>query len=127
MGNRVFCTGPTIRSSRPAAGRLYSGVRHQMNITATKSAIWVVIGILVAILLSWASTVVLYLPGSYSWLWPVRTVGVWVALAVGVFSVAAYPFKAGTGRIIGVIIAAVVGAVVILTSIVTAGTFDGFN
>ena len=91
-----------------------------MHLNTAKPVIWVIVGVFVAIALAWACTAVLYLPESPSWLWPVRTVGVWVAVAVGVFSVAAYPFKTRGGRATGVILAAIVGAAVVLTSIITA-------
>lgn len=98
-----------------------------MHLDTTKSVAWVAVGVLTAVALSWASTVVLYLPESHSWLWPIRTIGVLVALNLGVFSVAAYPFKTSTGRITGVILAAIVGAVVLLTSIITAGHYGNFS
>ena len=95
-----------------------------MHLNTTKSVTWVIVGVLVAIALSWGCTVVLYLPGSPSWLWPIRTFGVWVAVAVGIGSVAAYPFKTSYGRKTGVILAAIIGAVVLLISIITASYYS---
>ena len=94
-----------------------------MHLNTTKSVTWVIVGVLVAIALSWGCTAVLYLPGSPSWLWPIRTFGIWVAVAVGIGSVAAYPFKTSYGRKTGVILAAIIGTVVLLTSIITASYY----
>jgi hypothetical protein len=102
-------------------------VRHSMHLNTTKSVIWVIVGVLVAIALSWGCTVVIYLPESPSWLWPIRSIGVWVAVAVGVFSIAAYPFKTSYGRKTGVILAAIVGTLVLLTSIITASSYGNIS
>jgi hypothetical protein len=98
-----------------------------MHLNTTKSVIWVIVGVLVAIALSWGCTVVLYLPGSPSWLWPIRSFGIWVAVAVGIGSVAAYPFKTRYGRETRVVLAAVVGTLVLLTSIITASYYDNIS
>jgi len=98
-----------------------------MHLNTTKSVIWVIVGFLVAIALSWGCTVVLYLPGSPSWLWPIRSIGIWIAVAVGIFSVAAYPFKTSYGRKAGVILAAIVGTLVLLASIITASYYGNIS
>ena len=98
-----------------------------MHLNTTKSVIWVIVGVLVAIALSWGCTVVLYLPGSPSWLWPIRSFGIWVAVAVGIGSVAAYPFKTSYGRKTGVILAAIIGTLVLLTSLITASYYANIS
>jgi len=98
-----------------------------MHLNTARPVVWVIVGVLAAIALSWACTAVSYLPERPSWLWPIRTVGVWVAVAVGVISVAAYPFKTRSGRATGVILAAIVGTVVLLTSIITASNLGAIT
>jgi hypothetical protein len=81
-------------------------------------------GTLLAIFVVWLATASAYWAGTFSWQWRWTEVGLFGGLALGVLSIATWPFKTVTARIVGMLVFAIVlFPALFLTGLLTACSY----